>query len=69
MAGDRTDRGPTVIEPAHGRTHEPGYRTFESDGVFLKIKKDRDSLEEALATIQGWLRRHSGPDPGDKDKD
>lgn len=42
--------------------HEQGYRTFQSDGVFLKIKKDRDSLEEALATIQGWLRRHSGPD-------
>jgi hypothetical protein len=45
------------LRPHH--EHEPGFRTFESDGVYLKIKKDRDSLEEALATIQGWLRRYS----------
>lgn len=44
---------------AMGGLHEPGYRIFQSDGVYLKIKKDRESLEEALATIQGWLGRHS----------
>jgi hypothetical protein len=42
--------------------HESGYRTFQADGVFLKIKKDKESLEEALATIQGWLKRHARPD-------
>jgi hypothetical protein len=47
-------------------SHEPGYRTFQADGVFLKIKKDKDSLEEALATIQGWLKRHAGPHDGDR---
>lgn len=39
--------------------HEPGYRVFEGDGVYLKIKKDKESLEEALTTIQGWLKRHT----------
>ncbi len=52
-----------------GRTHEAGFRIFESDGVFLKIKKDRDSLEEALATIQGWLKRHAGPEVQTQTKD
>ena len=50
--GSSPDQGPI---PAH----EGGYRTFQADGVYLKIKKDRDSLEEALTTIQGWLKRHS----------
>lgn len=57
--------GPEAHAVTHseaGFSHEPGYRTFQADGVFLKIKKDKDSLEEALATIQGWLKRHSGPD-------
>jgi hypothetical protein len=57
-------RGTTHSEPV--LSHEPGYRTFQADGVFLKIKKDKDSLEEALATIQGWLRRHSRTDDSDK---
>jgi hypothetical protein len=52
--GTRTSEG----VPAH----EPGYRTFQGDGVFLKIKKDKESLEEALTTIQGWLKRHSADD-------
>jgi hypothetical protein len=43
--------GPTL-------SHEPGYRVFEGDGVYIRIKKDRDALEEALTTIQGWLKRH-----------
>lgn len=47
-------------------SHEPGYRTFQADGVYLKIKRDRDSLEEALATIQGWLKRHSGGEKTDR---
>jgi hypothetical protein len=41
--------------------NESGYRTFVADGVYLKIKKDKDSLEEALTTIQGWLKRHASP--------
>jgi hypothetical protein len=32
---------------------------FQGDGVYLKIKKDKDALEEALTTIQGWLKRHT----------
>jgi hypothetical protein len=51
------------------KTHEVGYRTFESDGVYLKIKKDRDSLEEALATIEGWLKRHTGSASKEHSKD
>lgn len=43
--------------------HEPGYRVFQADGVYLKIKTDKDALEEALVTIQGWLKRHSGEAP------
>jgi hypothetical protein len=62
------EHGSSQLETPHGRSHEPGYRTFESDGVFLKIKKDRDSLEEALATIQGWLKRHVDPEKGSKDE-
>jgi len=55
--------GASPSPTAHqGRAHEAGFRTFESDGVYLKIKKDRDSLEEALATIQGWLKRHTEPE-------
>jgi hypothetical protein len=49
--------------------HEPGYRTFVSDGVYLKIKKDKESLEEALTTIQGWLKRHYVGDPATKTDD
>ena len=45
--------------PASPPVHEAGYRTFQADGVYLKIKKDKESLEEALATIQGWLKRHT----------
>lgn len=41
--------------------HEPGYRTFQSDGVYLRIKKDRDALEEADAVIRAWLQRYRGP--------
>lgn len=41
-----------------GLGHEPGYRVFQGDGVYLRIKKDREALEEALTTIQGWLKRH-----------
>jgi hypothetical protein len=44
--------------PALG--HEPGYRVFQGDGVYLKIKKDREALEEALTTIEGWLK-HQAP--------
>lgn len=44
--------------------HEAGYRTFQADGVFLKIKRDRESLEEALITIEGWLRLHKGEGKG-----
>ena len=58
------DRGPRPGQPSRPdltqvQLHEPGYRTFQADGVLLKIKKDRESLEEALATIQGWLKRHA----------
>lgn len=60
---------PTSPDLAHAPAHEPGFRTFQSDGVYLKIKKDRDSLEEALTTIQGWLKRHSGPDSQPQNKD
>jgi hypothetical protein len=49
--------------------HEPGYRTFVADGVYLKIKKDKESLEEALTTVQGWLKRHSGGDTETKSTD
>jgi hypothetical protein len=52
----RTSGGPDVL------THEPGYRVFQGDGVYLKIKKDKDALEEALTTIQGWLKRHTPAD-------
>ena len=37
---------------------EPGYRTFEGDGVYLRIKTDPEALEEAIATIRGWQTRH-----------
>ncbi len=40
--------------PALG--HEPGYRVFQGDGVYLKIRKERAALEEALTTIEGWLK-------------
>lgn len=40
--------------------HESGYRTFEGDGVFLKVKRDPEALNEALVTIQGWLTLHEG---------
>jgi hypothetical protein len=42
---------------AAGLTHEPGYRTFHSDGVVLKIKKDPEALEEARAVIAAWILR------------
>lgn len=48
--------------PTSTPAHEAGYRTFQADGVYLKIKKDKESLEEALATIQGWLKRHQDED-------
>lgn len=50
--------------PAPTPAHEAGYRTFQADGVYLKIKKDRESLEEARATIQGWLKRHTDSESG-----
>lgn len=52
------------LDPTRGPSlaHEPGYRVFQGDGVYLKIKKDKESLEEALTTIQGWLKRHTGPE-------
>jgi hypothetical protein len=55
----------TPSEAAHGGSrvisHEPGYRTFEGDGVYLKVKKDRDALEEARVTIEGWIKLHVNP--------
>lgn len=56
--GNRTDAHVSPRQDAPSG-HESGYRVFQADGVYLKIKKDKDSLEEALATIQGWLKRHS----------
>ncbi|HZY70210.1 MAG TPA: hypothetical protein VFF67_04430 [Thermoplasmata archaeon] len=66
--GASPTRTPSGIEPSEQRSdsggsptlaHEPGYRVFQGDGVYLKIKKDKDSLEEALTTIQSWLKRHT----------
>jgi len=57
-------RGSLASEPSLG--HQPGYRVFQGDGVYLRIKKDRDALEEALTTIQGWLKRHSAADATNK---
>lgn len=54
--------GVTPPTPTSTPAHEAGYRTFQADGVYLKIKKDKESLEEALATIQGWLKRHQHED-------
>ena len=52
--------GPTAAgASASTPVHEAGYRTFQADGVYMKIKKDKESLAEALATIQGWLKRHT----------
>lgn len=46
---------------------ESGYRVFESDGVYLKVKKDRDALEEADAVIRAWLGRlDDGPTRSEK---
>lgn len=50
-------------EPTAVPAHEPGYRTFQADGVYLRIKKDKEALEEALTTIEGWIRRHKGESP------
>jgi hypothetical protein len=43
--------------PRSSLTQEPGTRTFEADGVYLAIRQDLDSLEEADAVIQAWLVR------------
>jgi hypothetical protein len=49
--------------------HEPGYRVFQSDGVYLRVKKDVESLEEADAVIQAWIKRASAvgrpPEPSE----
>jgi len=58
QAGDHGERSASSSSATFA-AHEQGYRTFQADGVYLKIKRDRESLEEALATIQGWLKRHS----------
>jgi hypothetical protein len=34
-----------------------GVRTFEADGVYLSIRQDMESLEEADAVIRAWLER------------
>jgi hypothetical protein len=44
---------------SHHHLSEPGFRVFESDGVFLKVKKDQEALEEAEAIIQAWLKRYT----------
>lgn len=50
--------------------YEAGFRTFEGDGVYLKVKRDPEALNEALVTIQGWLTlheaktKHSAPPKG-----
>jgi hypothetical protein len=36
---------------------EAGYRTFQGDGVYLRVKNDRDALEEAAGMLKGWLAR------------
>ncbi len=61
---------PSPMPRSAPASHEPGFRTFEGDGVFLKIKKDPEALKEALATVNGWLTLHqksrkgSDTDPG-----
>jgi hypothetical protein len=68
--------GPKTVTESHGMQRsdtmfspEPGYRVFHGDGVYVKIKKDKDALEEALTTIQGWLKRHSESEASSKRSD
>lgn len=45
--------------------HEAGFRIFEGDGVFLKVRKDPEALGEALATITAWVSLHQTTKKGE----
>lgn len=56
----RESESQTKLRPdqENRRSTEPGWWIAESDGMSLRIRRDPEALEDAIATIKGWMTRH-----------